>query len=426
MSAEKKKRFSIKKLIYNDKYLIIISIITALVIWFTTSMNLSPETTKTVTVTLGVDFSGSVSEELGIMCYGDESINVDVTVSAKKYLIKDIVAEDFTTTLQMNSVSTTGQHEIPIIVSTAENTDFTIKSYYPSTYSAYFDVPEEKEMEINLNYKSDVLFAEGYVGGEAIISQPSVVVSGPKAYMQRIAKITADVVVEDNLSKTATIDVTPKALDAYGAQVEYIKFNDLPEKLTVTIPAYKEVNLPVSASLVNPPEKSDAKSIKIAYSKNKIRAGVLESANIKTANLGEISYSKLGVGDNEFTFDLTELDGVMVLDGTKSITITITVPSTYTDKNIKISASNIEFRNIPEGYKAHVTSLSASSVTVVGVKSDIEDLTSSNLTLSCDLSAAKGEKINTGSNEYTVNILTKGVNAWAYGTYKATVNITKE
>ena len=38
------KKFSLRKLIYNDKYLIVFSIITAVIVWISTSMSLSPET----------------------------------------------------------------------------------------------------------------------------------------------------------------------------------------------------------------------------------------------------------------------------------------------------------------------------------------------------------------------------------------------
>lgn len=53
----KKHKFSIRKLIYNDKYLIVISIIAAVIIWVATSISLSPETRKSVTVPVTVDFS---------------------------------------------------------------------------------------------------------------------------------------------------------------------------------------------------------------------------------------------------------------------------------------------------------------------------------------------------------------------------------
>ena len=122
----KKSKFSIKKLIYNDKYLIIISIVLAVIVWIVTSMSLSPETTKTITVSLPVDFSDSAAEQLGLKCYGDEVVDVDVTVSCKKYLAKDITADNFKVSLQTNVVTSSGNFDVPIRVETGENVDFTI------------------------------------------------------------------------------------------------------------------------------------------------------------------------------------------------------------------------------------------------------------------------------------------------------------
>lgn len=143
-----KKRFSLRKLIYNDKNLIIISLLAAVCIWVATSMNLSPETTKNISVPLKIDFSDTVTEELGFKCYGESSMTVNVTVRAKKYLAKDISADDLDVKLQTSSVTTTGIHEVPISVSAGDSGDFTVESYYPTVYTGYFDVPEEQEMEI--------------------------------------------------------------------------------------------------------------------------------------------------------------------------------------------------------------------------------------------------------------------------------------
>ena len=108
------KKFSLRKLIYNDKYLIVFSIITAVIVWISTSMSLSPETTKTITVPVNVDFSNTAADQLGIKCYGDTKIDVDVTVNCKKYLARDISADDLKVQLQTNAVTSKGNYEVPI------------------------------------------------------------------------------------------------------------------------------------------------------------------------------------------------------------------------------------------------------------------------------------------------------------------------
>ena len=159
----KKKKFSLKKLIYNDKYLIVFSIIAAVIVWVSTSMSLSPETTKTITVAVNVDFSDSAADQLGIKCYGDG------TDKCKKYLARDITADDLKVQLQTNSVTSKGNYDVPInVTSVSENADFTISSYYPTTYKAYFDVEDEKTLDINLNYENKDNIAHGNVMAEAL------------------------------------------------------------------------------------------------------------------------------------------------------------------------------------------------------------------------------------------------------------------
>lgn len=421
-----KSKFSMRKLIYNDKYLIIISVLCAICIWIATSMNLSPETTKTISVPVTVDFSGSVTEELGIKCYGDESFNVDVTVKAKKYLAKDISSEDLNVQLQTNIVTTVGTHEVPISVSAGENADFSVESYYPSVYTAYFDVPEEEEMEIQLNYSTKDYIADGYVGGENLLNESSVIVSGPQTYVSRVSKVTADVAIKNKLKETATINIEPKAVDVYGNSVDYISLKYGSEKITLTIPVLKVEQLTPNVTITDAPTSVDLSKLSIDYSVKSIKAGVMEAAGIKAAELGEIKMSSLRVGENKFTFDTGQLDGITVLDDTDKVTVTVTVPSDYTSKDVDITASGVKLNNVPDGYTAKVVSLNADSVTVIGPEKAIDSVKSKNVIVSCDLTTKKGSTVQTGNHQYKLTVVVSGVDGvWIYGTYTANVNITK-
>lgn len=421
-----KSKFSMRKLIYNDKYLIIISVICAICIWIATSMNLSPETTKTISVPVTVDFSGSVTEELGIKCYGDESFNVDVTVKAKKYIAKDISSEDLNVQLQTNIVTTVGTHEVPISVSAGENADFSVESYYPSVYTAYFDVPEEEEMEIQLNYSTNDYIADGYVGGENLLNESSVIVSGPQTYVSRVSKVTADVAIKNKLKETATINIEPKAVDVYGNSVDYISLKYGSEKITLTIPVLKVEQLTPNVTITDAPTSVDLSKLSIDYSVKSIKAGVMEAAGIKAAELGEIKMSSLRVGENKFTFDTGQLDGITVLDDTDKVTVTVTVPSDYTSKDVDITASGVKLNNVPDGYTAKVVSLNADSVTVIGPEKAIDSVKSKNVIVSCDLTTKKGSSVQTGNHQYKLTVVVSGVDGvWIYGAYTANVSITK-
>ena len=422
-----KKRFSLRKLVYNDKNLIIISLLAAVCIWIATSMNLSPETTKNISVPLKIDFTDTVTEELGFKCYGESSMTVNVTVRAKKYLAKDISADDLDVKLQTSSVTTTGTHEVPISVSAGDSSDFTVESYYPTVYTGYFDVPEEQEMEIKLNYNTKDYVADGFVAGESLLNEPNVVVSGPKTYVARVSKVVADVNLNDKLSETATINIEPKAVDVYGNKVDYITLNYGAEKLTLTIPVLKVKQLSTHVTLTDAPESVDLSKIKIYYSTDSIRAGVLAGTDIKVAELGEVHFADLRVGENTFTFNATQLEGITVLDDTEKVTVRVVVPSDYTSKDIDVSATGVKLNNVPKGYTAKVTALNSDSVTIIGPESAISGLKAKNVVLSCDLTAKKGESIKIGTRQLPVTVsIAEADGTWAYGNYRATVERSKK
>ena len=398
-------------------------------------MNLSPETTKNISVPLKIDFSDTVTEELGFKCYGESSMTVNVTVRAKKYLAKDISADDLDVKLQTSSVTTTGIHEVPISVSAGDSGDFTVESYYPTVYTGYFDVPEEQEMEIKLNYNTKDYVADGFVAGESLLNEPNVVVSGPKTYVARVSKVVADVNLNDKLSETATINIEPKAVDVYGNKVDYISLNYGAEKLGgVYVASVSEGGAASQAgirkgdvTLTDAPESVDLSKIKIYYSTDSIRAGVLAGTDIKAAELGEVHFTDLRVGENTFTFNATQLEGITVLDDTEKVTVRVVVPSDYTSKDIDVSAAGVKLNNVPAGYTAKVTALNSDSVTIIGPKSAIRGLKAKNVMLSCDLTAKKGESIKTGTRQLPVTVsIAKADGTWAYGTYQATVELSKK
>ena len=425
-NKKKKSKFSLRKLIYNDKYLIIISIVLSLVVWIATSINLSPETTKTITVPVTVDFSGSAAEQLGLKCFGDESIDVDVTVSCKKYLAMEVSADNINISLDTNAVTNSGYTDVPIKVDTNNNSDFKVTSYYPTVYRAYFDIEQEKTMDIDIRYTNEDFIADGYMMGEPLLSESTVTVRGPRTYVSQVESVVSNVNIEKELNQTTSMDLSLTAVDSYGSRVSYITIDTGGESLTITIPVLKEMTLAVSASFTGKPSRVSTADFDVAYSVKRVSAGVLEDADIKVANIGTIDFSQLNVGENKFTFNVDSMKGIVVLDNIDTITATVTVPSDYVSTTVNVNTSNGSVINVPDGYKATVTSISSNEVTVIGKEEKVENLTSSNIKLVVDLSKIDSKEIKTGLTTFdAATAVEKSDTCWVYGKYKVTVNITK-
>ena len=114
----------------------------------------------------------------------------------------------------------------------------------------------------------------------------------------------------------------------------------------------------------------------------------------------------------------------MVLDGTDEVTVTVTVPDDYETRDIRVSASNVTI-SPPDGYTAQAVSLPDTTITVVGSSSALENLSSSNLVLSCDLKQ-NGNSVSTGVNEYVLSVsVNDAPDVWVYGSYTVRVNVTE-
>lgn len=238
---KKKHKFSFRKLVYNDRYLIACSIIAAVVIWVVTSMNLSPETTKKITVPVSIDFTDTLAEQLGIDYYGNSELTVEVTISCKKYLAKDIDETDINASLQTSNVTSTGYLSVPIEVTPADNNaEFSIASYFPASAQGYYDVAQQQTLPLELNYTNESFAADGYVVGDVAINQNMLIVDGPRTYMSNVAKVVADITLEKGLTESQRIDLQPKAVDENGNPVNYVSVN-IPEgeNVVATIPILK-------------------------------------------------------------------------------------------------------------------------------------------------------------------------------------------
>lgn len=422
-NEKKKKKFSVRKLVYNDKYLIICSIIAAIVIWVLTSMNLSPETTKRITVPVSVDFSGTLAEQLGIQYYGNDNLTVEVTISCKKYLANDISENNFSASLQTNAITTTGYQSVPIIINVAEDAEFKIESYYPTTVTGFYDYAEESTLPVELNFLNTNFAAEGYVAGETVLNQSYVILRGARTYVSSVKRVVADIDLESNLSESQVVTLTPIALNEGGNQVENVEII-IPESetsLTASVPILKVQNLNPAVSFVAGP--SDAESfLDVKYSVNSVEVGALESALLTNLNLGNISFNDINLGVNTFDFNASQLSGVTVLDGTENITVTVTVPENYETKQIPIRVSDISPEL--EGYDISVSSISSGSVTIVGDPEVLNGIDKSKLSFSLvPLDGAEAIDENTERCRLAVSI-TGNTKCWVLGEYTVNVKVT--
>ena len=415
-----KKKFSFSDLIYNDKYLIVLSIFLALIVWIGSSLSVGADDTKTIKITAPIELSGKLSG-IGMQYYAlQNSVDLSITLSGQKYVIGQVTADDLNITFDTSAVNRTGNQSIPIrVTNKSKRLDYTVESVYPSSIEGYFDVNTTKTFDVGLKYDTDKV-ADGYVFGTPVLSEDKIIVSGPKTYVDKIDNAYCEVDFGDKIKLTEpfTQDCDIK-LDGDGVETSYITITSRTDtntpltSLSVTIPVLETVTLPVTSTFEDRPARLDRDVVSVSYSKGQLYSGVLSTADISNANIGTIYFGDLTVGSQEFDFDVTNLNGVSVLDGTKKITAKVTVSNSYSEHKVRINKDDIIIEGEQQGKKLSVSSIDSKTVTVLAPKN--ANINSSNLTLKCDVSKK------TENNQYPIEITVSNSKAWVYGKYTATI-----
>ena len=391
-NKKEKKKFSFSDLIYNDKYLVVLSIFLAFIVWIGSSLSVGADDTKTIKITAPIELSGKLSG-IGMQYYAlQNSVDLSITLSGQKYVIGQVTADDLNITFDTSAVNRTGNQSIPIrVTNKSKRLDYTVESVYPSSIEGYFDVNTTKTFDVGLKYDTDKV-ADGYVFGTPVLSEDKIIVSGPKTYVDKIDNAYCEVDFGDKtkLTEPFTQDCDIK-LDGDGVETSYITITSRTDtntpltSLSVTIPVLETVTLPVTSTFEDRPARLDRDVVSVS----------------------------LTVGSQEFDFDVTNLNGVSVLDGTKKITAKVTVSNSYSEHKVRIIKDDIIIEGAQKGEKLAVSSIDSKTVTVLAPKN--ANINSSNLTLKCDVSKK------TENNQYPIEFTVSNPKAWVYGKYTATI-----
>ena len=413
-------RFSLRKIISNDKSLVIVVLILAVIIWTITSLNIGTDESRTIKVDVPISLSDQLSKQVGMNYYTlKDTVTINVTLSGAKYIIGQVSESDLNIKFDTSNVNRAGEQTIPILVTNKSKTkDFQIVSTYPSSVDAYFDVEETKTFDIELKYNEDAV-ADGYIFGTPSLSEDKVVVSGPTTYVDKIDSISADIDFPKDNSVTESYN-EELTLNVNGSGVErsFLKFTSKTDSsaalssVSVTLPVLKEATLPVSVDIENTPKGISSKDYSVSYSVRSIEAGVLENADVKSAVVGTIDFSELNIGRNVFEFDISNAQGFTSLNKSiKSVSVVVNIPDEFEKKVIAVNTDNIKITGGSGSEK--VKNINKSTLVVITRKGT--DITADDVKMQTDISEKSDD------NTYPVTFDISDSSTWVYGSYKVTL-----
>lgn len=420
---EKTSKKPVKSLFRNNKFLLVLSFVIALVAWVIMNFNSDIGTERVIT---DIPISVSLSEEAkeaGLQIFSGVDEKCSVTISGNRATIGLVTNKDITVTAQTaTSINTVGNFSLSLSPAKVNiSDDFTITSQpSPSVINVYVDYFMSKNFTIEDQVAYEV--QENYYG-VSTLSTKTVTITGPQTYVSKIDKVVVSGSINGSLNADSSITLPIKLYDKMGDEVPDnlltlstqnvdVDVSVLPEKTVSVIPAYKNKpsGLYMSSDYIN----IDPDKILVAGEEDIIK-------DLTNVTLDAIDFSKLSNVVQVLSVNIIMPDKCRNLSnqGVADVRIDFSSMSKKT-----FTVDNISVKGLSDEYTSKITTHSL-KVTVIGPESQIKNLSEKNISAEID---ASGANIITGSTSMPVSISFNSASnsCWAYGDYEANVTITKK
>ena len=390
-NSENKKRLSFTELLNDNRFLLIISFLISFVLWMWVSIEKSPETQRVISeVPVQINLEDSVPKQLGLEVFGNSEFKIDVTVKGKKYVTSSLSADDIVVTANTNYVDGSGVKNLQLKVAQKDsNSEYEIVSYSSNYIEVYFDTYKEVELPIEgkIETSLDTIVPDGCIVGDTVLSKNTVLISGPATEVNKISSICANISVDEVLDKTTTFDPVFKIITSDGSSLEYVKMKTEESDITVTVPVLKEVILPAVVEFRNTPSYFIKNPLEYTVYPANVKVAVPVDMIDKVTEfvVSTIDFADISGSVNTFNFDLNQVNSAYKVTDKNVTEFTVRIDaSQMVSRTISVPFSNFTINHTRDDYNVTINQDKDVVVKLIGMKSDIENITADDLTIIVD------------------------------------------
>ena len=424
-----KRQSSFRNLFDNNKFVLLLSFVFAIIFWMVLNVTESPDSENTISgVSVSIPIENSVVSELGMDVIGDVSeYQAAVTVTGPAYVVSSLTVNDIAVTASISNVTAAGDYALELRASKQAGTlnrEFEITSVSPATINVTFDYIDTKQFTVQAQAVGAAA-VEGLVAENPVVSdsnQATLTFKGSRTNIQKIDKVVAVAEVNDVLSETETFASVLEFYDLQGnllpAELYTITTADglsAPD-VTISVPISKMKTVSVKAQFINAPAGFSETPIGHSLSDTKIDViGPPQTIDaLKYVLLEEIDFDKITKNKQSFTVDLIMPEGVKNVDNLDSVTVTVTGLENYVVRTYTVS--KLKVTNVDGSVSL---SRNIRNVKIMGPKSVLRKISSSDL-----YAEVNTEGLQAGEHTVAVRIkCDESDRVWQVGTYTATVNV---
>lgn len=372
--------------ITNNIGLKLLSLLFAVVVWLVVVNISDPVTTKTFReVPVVIEHSEFLTDEGMVYKVINETELVDITVSAKRSVLKEIKKSDFIVTADMRELLY--MQTIQIIVSLGE-LDEKIEDWSCSHDTVLIEVEEREEKTLDVKLETEGAPAEGYTIGKYQIDPSKLTVSGPKSVVKKIEKAVLRINVE-SVKNDVAATVAPILYDSQGEIIDISRLTFSHSQWNVVVPVWETKSVAVRVTATGEPASGynlgDIRCYPTALTVTG-KAKVLDSLSEIEIPEGVISLE--GATENVIqNIDIEQYlpSGIYLVDGdTSNIKVEAVVEKQIT-RSYAIPVDEVGLRNQPEDLKVSYGEITQFIVELRGTKEELDKLQVSDIKCTVNL-----------------------------------------
>ncbi len=419
----KKIKLSISKLFVNSKFLLLLSFLLACILWVTFATASDEESVVVVTdIPVTIELSEQAEKE-GLKVYRGGDTEVTVQIKGNRLTAGSITNADIQVVAQnTNSINVANTYALSLSAKKiGVKTDYEIISVSPSVINVTIDKERTKEFTIekHIDTSQVTLNDANYYLSQPVLSQDTVTVIGPEQEVKNISKVQVSDVITGQKKENITKTLDVQMLDSAGEVIENELLMLTPTQVDATIQVLQQKEIKVTPSFINMPSGMNVNDIvKVEPSTITVASSDDLISNLTQITLDPIDFTKLDPTTTQITRNIILPTGCINISGDQQVKLMFDL-SDYTSKVLTIS--DIQLKNVPSGYMAHVTTKSI-NLSIAGPKEVISSIKPEDITATVDLSAlADGFE---GSQEMQLIISMPQLNScWCFNS-ENTVNVS--
>ena len=422
----KMKKITLGKLFYNNKFVMVFSVIMSFIVWIVVSSSKSESVPVSISdIPVDINLSESAVQD-GLKIFSGQDITARVDISGNRLVVGQVTKNDIQISAPQaaSTIMSPGNYTLELSAKKVGLLqDYQIVSAVkPSVVTVMVDRYREAEFniepEINFTPKSD------YFVGNTILSSQKVKLSGPETEISKIKKVKVKADIPGEISSTATLKLPIIMYDAYDKPITSETISCSVDEVDASVPVLMKKKIEIIPQFDNIPtginlNREYKDIVKLNPSTLEIAGPEETVKSLSSVKLDSINFRDISLQNNNFNMPINLHQGCRRLNNEYSSTVSLNL-SQFKEKNFNIN--QFSFKNVPAGKEASVYN-GEINVTVLGPSNKLNSLKASDL--SAEIVFNQDKEIS-NSMEMPVKITIKNHNSlWVYGTYYVNVNLEK-